>query len=177
MTAVLRYLLRKFYLLSAIALITLAVLVQAGRSFFPLLEDYREEFVDYLGTQLNAGHILQVENPKNLVDVLDRHATGPLTGYDDQDGDAVLLVRAGRLGGTSLRRRTGHHGDEHLRHGAGGTERCYHVTAVRNHPATERGKPCAGVVGAVPNWTPFDTVHLRSRTKPTGSLARCEAQG
>lgn len=54
MTAVLRYLLRKFYLLAAISLIALAVLVQAGRSFSPLLSDYRIEIARYIGEQLNA---------------------------------------------------------------------------------------------------------------------------
>lgn len=54
MTAVLRYLLRKFYLLCAIALIALAVLVQAGRSLSPLVNDYREDVADSLSRELNA---------------------------------------------------------------------------------------------------------------------------
>lgn len=54
MTRVLRYLLRKFYLLLAITLISLAVVVQAGRSLSPLLSDYREPIAQYLSEQLNA---------------------------------------------------------------------------------------------------------------------------
>lgn len=54
MTAVLRYLVRKFYLLCAIALITLAVLVQAGRSLSPLVNDYRQELANYISDELNA---------------------------------------------------------------------------------------------------------------------------
>lgn len=54
MTRVLRYLVRKFYTLCAIVLITLAVLVQCGRSFSHLLSDYPQEISDYLSEQLNA---------------------------------------------------------------------------------------------------------------------------
>lgn len=54
MTAVLRYMLRKFYLLCAIALITLAVVVQAGRSLSPLVNDYRQELANYISNELNA---------------------------------------------------------------------------------------------------------------------------
>ena len=54
MVKVLRYLLRKFYFLLAIALISTAVLVQLGRSVFPMAGDYREPLADYLSTELNA---------------------------------------------------------------------------------------------------------------------------
>ncbi len=54
MSRALRYLLRKFYFLIAIALISLAVLVQLGRSLSPLVADYREPLVDYLSTEFNA---------------------------------------------------------------------------------------------------------------------------
>lgn len=54
MTAVLRYLLRKFYLFCAIAVITIAVLVQSGRSFSPFVSDYRAEIEHYISSQLNA---------------------------------------------------------------------------------------------------------------------------
>lgn len=54
MTRVLRYLVRKFYILCAIALITLAVVVQCGRSFSHLVSEYREELNLYLSERLNA---------------------------------------------------------------------------------------------------------------------------
>jgi uncharacterized protein (TIGR02099 family) len=54
MTAALRYLLRKFYLLCAITLIAVAVLVQAGRMFSPIVSDYRDDLAAYVGAQLNA---------------------------------------------------------------------------------------------------------------------------
>lgn len=54
MTAVLRYVLRKFYFLCAIALITIAVLVQSGRSLSPLVSDYRADIERYISSQLNA---------------------------------------------------------------------------------------------------------------------------
>ncbi|WP_347332757.1 YhdP family protein [Marinimicrobium locisalis] len=52
MVSVLAYLLKKFYILCAVVLITLAVVVQAGRSLFPLLERYDQELTDYLSQQL-----------------------------------------------------------------------------------------------------------------------------
>lgn len=52
MVSVLAYLLKKFYILCAVVLITLAVVVQSGRSLFPLLERYDQELTDYLSEQL-----------------------------------------------------------------------------------------------------------------------------
>ncbi|WP_051234770.1 YhdP family protein [Marinimicrobium agarilyticum] len=52
MVSVLAYLLKKFYILCAIVLIALAVVVQSGRSLFPLLERYDQELADYLSEQL-----------------------------------------------------------------------------------------------------------------------------
>jgi uncharacterized protein (TIGR02099 family) len=54
MVKVLRYLLRKFYFLLALALISMAVLVQLGRSIFPMVGDYREHLATYLSEELNA---------------------------------------------------------------------------------------------------------------------------
>lgn len=52
--AVLRWLVKWFYTLFAVAAISLAVLVQSGRSFSPLLADYTKEISRYLSGQLNA---------------------------------------------------------------------------------------------------------------------------
>lgn len=52
MVSVLAYLLKKFYILCAVVLITLAVVVQSGRSLFPLLERYDQELAGYLSEQL-----------------------------------------------------------------------------------------------------------------------------
>lgn len=54
MTRALRYLLRKFYVVCAVALILLAVVVQAGRSLSPLVSEQRLWLADYLSEQLNA---------------------------------------------------------------------------------------------------------------------------
>lgn len=54
MIRALRYFIKKFYLLCAILLISLAVLVQFGRSFSYLVSDYRTELNDYLSQRLNA---------------------------------------------------------------------------------------------------------------------------
>ena len=54
MIRVLRYLVKKFYTLCAILLIGLAVLVQCGRSFSPLVSEYSLEISDYLSQKLNA---------------------------------------------------------------------------------------------------------------------------
>jgi uncharacterized protein YhdP len=95
MTAVLRYLLRKFYLLFAIALITLAVLVQAGRSFSPLISDYRTELAGYIGEQLNAQVSLgsvrsEWEGLKPVLEV------GELTIRSHSD-EPILAFREARL--------------------------------------------------------------------------------
>lgn len=47
-----RYLCQKFFLICAIVLILLAVLVQSGRSFFPLLERYHQPLVEYVSERL-----------------------------------------------------------------------------------------------------------------------------
>jgi len=47
-----RYLCQKFFFICALVLILLAVLVQSGRSFFPLLERYHQPLVDYVSEQL-----------------------------------------------------------------------------------------------------------------------------
>jgi len=52
MGSVLRYTLKSIFLVSAIALIGLAVLVQSGRSLFPLLERYQEPLAGYLSDRL-----------------------------------------------------------------------------------------------------------------------------
>jgi len=54
MTTYLRKLIKWFYLLFALAAITVAVVVQAGRSFSHLLADYPQEVSSYLSTKLNA---------------------------------------------------------------------------------------------------------------------------
>lgn len=95
MTAVLRYLLRKFYLFTAIALISLAVLVQAGRSFSPLIGDYRTDIADYIGAQLNAkvtlGNIsAQWEGLMPIWEVADLRIFS-------QDDDPILAFERARL--------------------------------------------------------------------------------
>lgn len=52
MAAALRYLVKKFYILCAVILIGLAVVVQCGRSFAPLVEKYPREVAEYLSRQL-----------------------------------------------------------------------------------------------------------------------------
>jgi uncharacterized protein (TIGR02099 family) len=54
MTAYVRKLIKWFYLLFALAAITLAVVVQAGRSFSHLLADYPQELSSYFSNKLNA---------------------------------------------------------------------------------------------------------------------------
>jgi uncharacterized protein (TIGR02099 family) len=54
MTAYLRKFIKWFYLLFALAAITVAVVVQAGRSFSHLLADYPQEVSSYLSDKLNA---------------------------------------------------------------------------------------------------------------------------
>lgn len=54
MTAYLRKLIKWFYLLFALAAISVAVVVQAGRSFSHLLADYPQELSSYLSNKLNA---------------------------------------------------------------------------------------------------------------------------
>ncbi|HWV16839.1 MAG TPA: YhdP family protein [Cellvibrio sp.] len=54
MTAVLRKLVKWFYICFAVAAIGLAVLVQAGRSFSHLLGDYPQQISRYLSDQFNA---------------------------------------------------------------------------------------------------------------------------
>lgn len=76
MTRVLRYLVKKFYTLCAIVLISLAVLVQCGRSFSHLLSEYPQELSDYLSQRLNADvHIGAIsanwEGLKPVVDASD----------------------------------------------------------------------------------------------------------
>lgn len=48
----LAYLLKKFYILCAVVVIALAVLVQSGRSLFPLLSNYERELTEYLSEVL-----------------------------------------------------------------------------------------------------------------------------
>lgn len=48
----LAYLLKKFYILCAVLVITLAVVVQSGRSLFPLLANYDQQLAEYLSEQL-----------------------------------------------------------------------------------------------------------------------------
>lgn len=61
MSRTFRKLVKWCYLLAAIAVILLAVLVQSGRSFSPLLGDYKQSIAAYFASQLNAqvsiGHI------------------------------------------------------------------------------------------------------------------------
>ena len=54
MTAYLRKFIKWFYLFFALAAITVAVVVQAGRSFSHLLADYPQEVSSYLSDKLNA---------------------------------------------------------------------------------------------------------------------------
>ena len=54
MTAYLRKFIKWFYLLFALAAITVAVVVQAGRSFSHLLADYPQEVSSYISYKLNA---------------------------------------------------------------------------------------------------------------------------
>ena len=54
MRRLLRYLLRKFYLLLVICVITLAVLVQLGRSFSYLVADYQPQLEAYLSQRLQG---------------------------------------------------------------------------------------------------------------------------
>lgn len=53
MGTVVRYILKSVFLIGAIALIGLAVLVQSGRSLFPLLERYQEPLASYLSSELD----------------------------------------------------------------------------------------------------------------------------
>src|SRR5690625_4833512 len=53
MVKILRYLVRKFYLLCAVVLIGAAVLVQGGRSLAPLIQHYPDQVAHYLGQQLD----------------------------------------------------------------------------------------------------------------------------
>src|SRR5690554_2186111 len=53
MVKILRYLVRKFYLLCAVVLIGAAVLVQDGRSLAPLAQHYPHQVAHYLGQQLD----------------------------------------------------------------------------------------------------------------------------
>lgn len=52
MLPVVRYLCQKFFFICAVILVLLAVVVQSGRSFFPLLERYHQPLVDYVSEQL-----------------------------------------------------------------------------------------------------------------------------
>ena len=52
MLPVVRYLCQKIFFICAVVLILLAVLVQSGRSLFPLLERYHQPLVDYISKQL-----------------------------------------------------------------------------------------------------------------------------
>lgn len=54
MTTLVRKLIRWFYLLFAIVAISMAVIVQAGRSFSHVLADYPQELSNYLSQRLNA---------------------------------------------------------------------------------------------------------------------------
>src|SRR4051812_25818935 len=54
LTAIVRKLVKLFYILFAVAAISLAVLVQAGRSFSHLLAKYPHEVSNYLSDHLNA---------------------------------------------------------------------------------------------------------------------------
>ncbi len=56
---VLAYLLKKFYILCAVLVITLAVLVQSGRTLFPLLANYDQQLAEYLSEQLNLSVSVQ----------------------------------------------------------------------------------------------------------------------
>lgn len=92
MTRVLRYLVKKFYMLCAIVLISLAVLVQCGRSFSHLVSEYPAELSDYLSGKLNAEVYIGAieanwEGLKPLVDVRDiritSHAQEPILTLDN----------------------------------------------------------------------------------------------
>lgn len=59
MTRLLRRLVKWFYLLIAMMLISLAILVQSGRSFSYLLEDYQDSIAEYLSKRIEAKVTIQ----------------------------------------------------------------------------------------------------------------------
>ena len=95
MIRVLRYLVKKFYTLCAIVLISLAVLVQCGRSFSHLLSEYPQELSDYLSERLNAEvHIGAIsanwEGLKPVVDARDIRITS-------QAQEPILSLQKARM--------------------------------------------------------------------------------
>ncbi len=95
MTRVLRYLVKKFYTLCAIVLISLAVLVQCGRSFSHLLSEYPQELSNYLSGRLNAEvHIGAIsakwEGLKPVVDARDIRITS-------QAHEPILTLQKARM--------------------------------------------------------------------------------
>ncbi|HEY7885987.1 MAG TPA: DUF3971 domain-containing protein, partial [Cellvibrionaceae bacterium] len=95
MRRVLRYLLRKFYLLLAISVICLAVLVQLGRTFSYMAADYQPQLVDYISRQLQAEVSLgsvnaEWEGLQPVLDVTDIR----IANYD---GEQLLALDSARI--------------------------------------------------------------------------------
>lgn len=88
MVKILRYLVRKFYLLCAVVLIGAAVLVQGGRSLAPLIQHYPDQVAHYLGQQLDLDVTLGAINAhwEGLKPRLSLH---DLRVYD-RDGNPLL---------------------------------------------------------------------------------------
>ncbi len=95
MLGVIRYVLKKFYLICAVLLIALAVLVQLGRSFSHLANDYHEELADYLSRQLDVPvsvGAIEVQW-EGLMPVLDAYDVR----LSNRDDDPILSLDHARL--------------------------------------------------------------------------------
>jgi len=92
MLSVVRYLCQKFFFICAALLILLAVLVQSGRSFFPLLERHHQPLVEYVSERLK----LDIELGALKTDWQELKPSITLTDLKVQDSEGQLLLSAER---------------------------------------------------------------------------------
>ena len=93
MVSVLAYLLKKFYILCAVVIIGLAVLIQGGRSLFPLLEHYDTELTGWLSRQLD----LDIQVASLEADWQDLRPEIVLHDLVVNDGEGRRLLDANRV--------------------------------------------------------------------------------
>ena len=95
MVKILRYLVRKFYLLCAVVLIGAAVLVQGGRSLAPLAQHYPDQMAHYLSQQMDLDVTLGAVHSdwEGLKPRLSLHDLR----VHDREGNSLLKAERARL--------------------------------------------------------------------------------
>lgn len=93
MVSVLAYLLKKFYIVCAVLVIALAVVVQSGRSLFPLLANYDRQLTEYLSEQLD----LSVSVERLTAEWQELKPSLTLYGLSVSDPEGRPLLKADRV--------------------------------------------------------------------------------